>query len=286
MEAWTAAQSLLPERLAKTLLQHPGAEELRLRLDKPPGIVLGGREHGLAEAAVTRDELHHVLERATGASLHAAGSAIASGFVSYRGLRIGICGEAVYDGDRLSGLRNYSSLAVRIPHTTLSGSEPLLKELESSKPGSILICSPPGVGKTSLLRELIRRTSRQGQRVAVIDERNELSASQSGNMQFDLGPSCDVIVGVRKAQAAMMLLRGMNPEVIAMDEITREEDLCTVEQITGCGVRIFATVHGTNAQDMIKRPLYKKLLEAGIFDTLVTIRCRSGSRVYGGQALS
>ena len=119
----------------------------------------------------------------------------------------------------------------------------------------------------------------------MIDERNELSASASGNPQFDLGQGSDIMIGVPKAQAAIMLLRGMNPEIVAMDEITQREDIGAVEEIIGCGVRIFAAAHARDAADLGKRPLYRALLSGGIFEELVTIRCEDGKRVYNREAL-
>ena len=285
MDAWSTAQSLLPETLLHAVKQVPAAEEIRLRLGKPPAVVIGGREQRLSGETVIQKDLLHILEKATGASLYAAAPSLKNGFVSYRGLRIGVCGEAVYNRDQMSGLRGFSSLAIRIPHENPLGCETLLEGMLRAGPASTLIVSPPGGGKTSLLRELIRCESAKNLRVSVIDDRNELSASVSGKAQFDLGPGADVLVGVPKAQAAGMLLRGMNPQIIAMDEITQEADMNAVEQISGCGVALFAAAHGRDLADLQRRTLYKKLLESGVFRELVTIACKGGRRVYTREAL-
>lgn len=286
MEAWNIARSLLPENLARAMEQYPGAEEIRLRRGKQPGVVIAGRELPLSSDTLNQEALMHVLERATGASMHAAAHALRGGYVTYRGLRIGVCGEGVYSGESLNGLRAFSSLAIRIPRQCPGDCVSLLEKLLCPSPSSVLVVSPPGVGKTSLLRELIRRAAAHSLRLAVIDERNELSASVSGQAQFDLGRTSDVMVGVSKEQAAMMLLRGMNPQIIAMDEITREEDLRAVEQIAGCGVLIFATAHARDREDMKRRPLYRRLLARGIFQELVTIRCLGEKRIYSLESLS
>ncbi len=278
------ALSLLPEPLAKALTAYPDAEELRLRRGRPPGVVIAGREQTVNASSVSRETLLHVLEKATGASIHAAAPAIRGGYISYRGLRIGVCGEAVYGGETMNGLRSFSSLAIRIPRGCAPDCVTLIEKLLRPAPTSILIAAPPGVGKTSFLRELIRAAARS-MRVAVIDERNELSACYTGEAQFDLGQSSDVLVGVPKGRAAMMLLRGMNPQIIAMDEITDEEDLRAVEQITGCGVLLFAAAHGRDREDMLRRPLYRKLLTEGVFRELVTIRCLGGKRIYDRESL-
>ena len=285
MNAWDTALSLLPGELSNILKAYTTAEEIRIRLERPPAVVIAGREQPLRTACITQGQLLHILEKATGASLHAAIPAMNNGYISCRGIRIGVCGEAVYTQNRMNGLRSFSSLAIRIPHDIPSGNELLLDNLLRPQAANTLIASPPGIGKTSLLRALIRRAANQSMRVAVIDDRNELSASFSGKAQFDLGPGCDVLIGVSKAQAAAMLLRGMNPQVIAMDEITGEEDLQTIDQICGCGVLIFATAHGRSLTDMKKRPMYKKLFDSGVFQELVTIRCSGGKRIYQREAL-
>lgn len=285
MDAWTMARSLLPEPLAAALAIYPDAEELRLRRGRPPGVVIAGREQTVNLPGVSRETLLHVLEKATGASLHAAAPALRGGYLSYRGLRIGVCGEAVYNGETMNGLRSFSSLSIRIPHDCAADCAALIEKLISPAPGNVLITAPPGVGKTSFLRELIRKAART-RRVSVIDDRNELAACFAGDAQFDLGPESDVLVGVPKGRAAMMLLRGMNPQIIAMDEITDEEDLRAACQIAGCGVLLFATAHGRDREDMLRRPLYRNLLSSGIFSDLIKIRCLGGKRVYERESLS
>ena len=284
MEALSIARTLLPVNLSDVLERYPDAEEIRLRCDKKPCVVVAGREYSLSDDTVDQSVLLRVLEKATGASLHTAAPLFKGGFVTYRGLRIGVCGEAVYTGQELKTLRNYSSLAIRIPHAAVTGCATLIDSLLRPVPASTLIAAPPGVGKTSFLRELVRRAA-QFYRIAVIDERNELSASTLGHAQFDLGCSSDVLVGVAKERAAIMLLRGMNPQIIAMDEVTKREDLAVIEDIAGCGVGLFATAHGRDLEDMKRRPVYKKILESGIFEELVQIRCSGGKRQYSRMSL-
>ena len=285
MDAWNAVKGLLPEELSAKLEKYPAAEEIRLRLGRAPTVVTAGRERPFYETPVTQTVLLRVLEKATGASLHAAAPALKNGFITYRGIRIGVCGEAVYAENGIRSLRGFSSIAIRIPHAFPADCDTLIENLLRAGPLSTLIVAPPGVGKTSFLRELIRRAASRPLRVCVIDERNELSASVSGTAQFDLGQGSDILIGVPKAAAAMMLLRGMNPQIIAMDEITQENDLRVIEEICGCGALLFATAHGRNLDDMKKRPLYCRLLESGIFQELVTIRCQGGRRLYDREAL-
>ena len=285
MDAWSTAQSLLPGELQHAVKEIRTAEEIRLRTAQHPAVVVSGREQSLSAPAVTQNQLLQILEKATGASLYAAAASLKNGYISYRGLRIGVCGEAIYMQERVTGLKNFSSLSIRIPHDAVTGCDTLLDGMLSAIPVSTLIISPPGGGKTSLLRELVRRASSRLFRISVIDDRNELSASIGGKAQFDLGRSSDVLVGVPKAQAAGMLLRGMNPQIIAMDEITQVTDLVSAEEIGGCGVTLFATAHAKDLTDLKRRTLYKRLLDSGIFRELVTIRVHKGKRLYTREAL-
>ena len=284
MDLWTTATGLFPDDLSSGLGQYPEAEEIRLRVGRRPSVVIGGTESIIDRDPVDQKLLLCILEKATGASLHAAAPALRNGYINYRGIRIGVCGEAVYAGGTLNGLRGYSSLAIRVPHTLPHGCEQLIGALLSPKLRNVLIISSPGIGKTSFLRELIRQAASHGLRVSVIDERNELSASFSGRAQFDLGQGSDILTGVSKAQGAGMLLRGMNPQIIAMDEITQEDDIRAAENIVGCGVYVFATAHARDMQDLKKRPLYRALLSDGIFDEFVEIRCRGGKRIYSRES--
>ena len=285
VDPFETACSLLPDALAAELARHRDAEELRLRIGQRPTVLVGGSETPFSEAAPDRELLSRVIEKATGASMHAAAASMRSGFISYRGLRIGLCGEAALSGGELLGFRSIRSLAVRIPQPCSQACLDAARACLAGEAQSTLIVAPPGVGKTSLLRWLIRFASERGVRVGVIDERDELSGAQGGETLFDLGPRSDVLIGADKQTAAMFLLRGMNPQIIAMDEITQSVDLETVKNIAGCGVLLFATAHGSSLEDMRRRPLYRALLEERIFTVLVCISLRDGRRVYRTEQL-
>ena len=278
MQAIRQVRAILPPELGQAMEQYPAAEELRLRLGRPPSILMDGRETPLSTDCVEPCLLRRVLEAATNASLHAVPS-LRHGYVCYRSLRIGVCGEIAFDRDELLGFRSISSLAIRIPHDVDASARAFAAAL-AQRSGNILIAAPPGGGKTSLLRALIREMSEQGHRVGVIDERGEIWAADFHGDGFDLGRCSDVITGLDKLSAAMQLLCGMNPEMIAMDEITRPEDLKAVEQILGCGVRLLATLHAAGREEMAARPLYRALLDKNVFPLVVTIRCGERGREY------
>ena len=186
---------------------------------------------------------------------------------------------------QLAGFRDFSSLAIRLPRECRGICNGFIDRLTQSGLENTLIVSPPGLGKTTLLRELIRVLSDRGTRVAVLDERNELSASTGGKQHFDLGRCSDVLVGVPKGTGVGMLLRGMNPQVIAMDEISAGEDKQVIERIIGCGVSILASAHGRDRHDMLRRPMYRELFEMGAFSNVLTISRDGENRRYSLERL-
>ena len=285
MQALEQACLILPEELGRALQEKPETEEIRMRLGRPPTALLCGKEQPLSPRPVDRPQMVRVLEAATGASFHAA-STLQQGFVRFRSLRIGVCGEAACSRDTVLSMRNVSSLAIRIPHASDGLSCAFARQLLSESPQHLLVAAPPGAGKTSLLRALIRTASEQGLRVGVADERGELWAADAEGTGFDLGPCSDVLTGLKKLPASMRLLRGMNPEIIAMDEITEPEDLEAVRAILGCGVGIFASVHARDRKDMLSRPLYRRLMEDGSFPMLAVIEVRDGQRRYRVERLT
>lgn len=282
MEAYETAVYMLPQELKAEALAFSGeaVEEIRLRAGRRPSALINGAEHEMGRAAVTEDQLLRVLERATGASIHTAAHAMAEGYISYRGLRIGLCGTAVIRDGEMTGYQYFSSLNIRIPRECRGICDSLTGEIYRGGFENTLIIASPGGGKTTALRELVRQVSDRGTRIGVVDERNELSAADGARAQFDLGRCSDVLIGVPKAEGAMMLLRGMNPQVIAMDEITRAQDLEAIGQIYGCGVGLLASAHARDADELARRPLYRELLELGAFQYLVTITGTGRARRY------
>ena len=136
---------------------------------------------------------------------------------------------------------------------------------------------------TTLLRELVRFIS-EGEggpalRVGLTDERGEVAALYGGMPQLEVGRRTDVIEGCSKARGAMLLLRAMNPQVLAMDEITAPEDVDALTAAAGCGAVLLATAHGERG-GLSSRPLYRRLLEEKIFRRLVTIGRGTAGREY------
>lgn len=288
MDGWSHALRLLPGPLrsvAERTVSGLAAEELRLRLGKPMSVCAAGREESADAEAVTADDLRAVLERASGASFQAVESQIRAGFVmAPGGVRVGLCGTAVMQEGVAVGLRDFTSLCIRIPHELRGCADGVYPMLTKPAFASTLIYSPPGAGKTTLLRELVRRLSDDGYCVAVADERGEIGGAV-GPDGFDLGAHTDVMTALPKAQAVLQLTRTMSPQIVAMDEITDEADARALLAAAGCGTALLATVHAADMQDLKARPVMRRLLESGVFARTVAIARRDGRRVYEVAAL-
>ncbi len=286
------AAGLLPGPLRQSIASLPQsqreqAEEIRLRVGRPLSVNVGGEELSPPGGCpVTEGDLRFVLELASQSSVHTVLDKMRSGFLTVRGgHRIGICGTAVVRGGEMESFRYISSMAIRIAREVRGIAGPLLDRLlDGGRLRSTLILSPPGQGKTTLLRDLIRSLS-QGEggaalRVGVADERGELAATYRGMPQMDLGPRTDVLDGCPKAEGLMLLLRGMNPQVLAVDEITAEADLHALLAAAGCGASLLATAHGTAPEQLARRPLYRTLLAEGLFERFILIEGHGLARRY------
>lgn len=296
LRALEQASQVLPEPFARALWavrgdELEGIEEVRLRLGFPMTVNLDGTERETDSPPVTVRDLYDVLEAASQASAHTVLDQVRNGYITLRGgHRMGLCGTVARRGEEVSTLRYLTSLALRVACPVEGQAEGVLRRLRQGEElPSTLILAPPGAGKTTLLRELVRRLS-DGMggpplRVGLADERGEVAALWQGEPQFDVGRHTDVLDGCRKAEGLSILLRGMNPQVLAADEITRPEDVEAVETAAGCGVALLATAHGGSVADLRRRPVYRALLDCGVFRRAVVLERRGTTRIARVEAL-
>ena len=285
------AAAILPVRLRKAALALPAeerktAEELRLRAGQPMTVLLPGGEKEF-EVVVEPEELETLCDLATEFSRYAAAETLREGFLPVRGgFRVGLCGTAVMKDGVNTNLKNLSSAAIRIGRQHLGVADGLAPRLlREGRFQNTLLLSPPGGGKTTLLRDLVRCLSGQGWRVSLVDERGEAAVMVRGEPQMDVGPRTDVLDGCPKALAIPMVLRAMNPQIIAADEITLREDLRAMSLAAGCGVGLLATIHAADVGELLEKPLYRQLLEDRVFRLAVCIRCVDGERSYEVEEL-
>ena len=243
-------------------------EELRLRVGHPPGLVMQNKLITLGRN-VSNEDILHCINAASRYSPWVA-TTIRHGYITAAGgHRIGVCGDAIVDKfNAIEGMQTVNMLCIRVAKSCAGVS----KTVPIDK-GSVLVIGCPGAGKTTVLRDLVCRYSFEGVKsIGVVDERGELFPIHQGKYCFETGPKTDIVSWTNKKQGVEMLLRCMNPGVIAVDEITSDEDCRTLLHAGWCGVKIFATAHASCMEDLVRRPVYQLLLEGRIFDVIVIVR--------------
>lgn len=264
-----------------------GACEIHMRLGKPLCINYSdGRFYLNAKGnltpipnstlKVTREHIDEAIEIATSSSVYSVRDQIKNGYITIAGgHRIGITGTAVIKEDKVSFIKDISGLNYRLAGEVIGAADEAVPMI--LKGGGIkntLIISPPGAGKTTMLRDIVRQLSYKSYRVSVVDERSEIAALCEGRSAFDLGFSTDVLDGVDKAEGMLMVLRSMSPDVIVTDEIGKQSDIDAIERITNSGAAVIATIHGRNIDMIKRRDDLKRMLK--FFDLIITLSRRKG----------
>lgn len=284
----------LVQKLPFELLEK--AQELRLRHSRPLMLHWNDGEaylgcNGVVEktkdACIVRGEdLEKTLELISSYSLYAFEEELRQGFITLPGgHRVGLAGRAVVEKGAIKIISNISGLNIRFARQVKGTAErvlPFLVDRPSGRLFHTLIISPPQGGKTTMLRDLARLISNgsgimvQGQKVGIVDERSEIAGSFRGVPQLEVGMRTDVLDACPKAEGIMLMLRSLSPQVIVTDELGREADAEAVTEAIHCGVTVISSVHGSNLEEICRRPVVETLLKNSYFERLVFLSSARG----------
>lgn len=257
----------LPPRLRSAVkttaaLWKSDVNEIRLREGRPLALNLRGR-NVLCGVTCTEKDLSDTVSALCQGSLYSYSEEIKEGVIATKsGIRAGVCGRAAVRGGRIEAVRDITSVNLRIPHRVPHAADSLC--MLAVHCGSVLVYSSPGMGKTTLLRELIPSLSggEHNRRTSVIDTRYELSAMLDGcdNADFYLGyPRYDGIVSA---------VRTMSPEYVICDEISGENDVQAVMYAKNAGVNIVCSAHAGEKKDLYRNAGLSRLIKNGAFGCL------------------
>lgn len=284
-------------------------QEIRLRVNRPVTVLLDNQEWFLCKEGGLTDnvscamyssekELEAVLTHVCHYSVYAFADEIRQGFMTMQGgHRIGLAGQVVMENrDQIRNLKYIRYLNIRIAHEIIGVSDTLLPSLYDGN-GTLyntLLISPPGCGKTTMLRDLVRNVSNgnaygKGMNVSVVDERSEIAGSYLGVAQNDVGIRTDVLDGCPKTEGMMMLIRSMAPQVLAVDELGSDGDIRALQMASGSGCKLIATIHGSSLEEVSHKKYMCNVIADKLFDRFLVLTRRNGccevEGIYDGEGI-
>lgn len=277
------------EMLANIPVDMRSLREIKFRINKPVicyynnrevFITRDGRLSGSSQAAciMSARELEELVNYIGSFSLYAYEDELRQGYLTVKGgHRAGIAGKVIMENGYVKNFKYISCVNIRVAHEVKGAADAVLPYLYTKgRFLNTLIISPPGCGKTTLLRDIIRQASdgsgeRRGLTVGLVDERSEIGGSYLGVPQNDLGLRTDILDACPKAEGMMMLIRAMSPDIVAVDEIGTDRDVAAMEAVIRCGARLLATIHGETLTEIRCKPAMAGLMGAKVFERCIVL---------------
>lgn len=287
---------LLPQRFREAAhrVRHDHAsslEEIRIRVQRPIQLLGSGWETflsadgecgALSSMRATQAECADILSAISFHSIYAFEEELKRGYVTLPGgYRVGLSGKVLMSNDSIERLTICTGFNFRVAREVRGAADAVMPViLAYGKPLSTLVLSPPGCGKTTLLRDIARQLSNGEngalpRKVCIADERSELAGCFEGVPQLDVGIRTDVMDGCNKAEAMEMMLRSLSPDVLVTDEIGSMRDKTAIERASNAGTVLIASAHADSVEDVLKRPALSELTKGRLFARYILLGRRS-----------
>lgn len=281
----------LPQELVNQILSHniKKIEEIRIRSGKPVLMYMGNIEVVL-KYITTNSDITGIVQNVCNNSVYAYQNQITNGFITIPGgNRVGITGNVVINNGQVSNISYIYSLNFRISHQVENASSEVLRYILDTKNNTVynsLIVSPPGCGKTTIIRDISKKISNgipeinfKGINVCIIDERGEIAALNKGVPYNDVGIRTDIFDNIPKYIGIRMAIRSMSPKVIVADEIGNENDVNIINYTVCSGVACIFTAHGLNMEDLIKNKEISQIINLKLFKRIIFLDENSKGKV-------